>query len=93
MVLYLLLRRGRGTLRHREFESTARTRRAKWDFATIKNVQLGAYLKFQLRGEYFNIFNHANFSGVDSGLADGNFGQVTSAHEPRIIQVAGKLYF
>src|ERR1035437_9941225 len=60
----------------------------KWDFATIKNVQLGAYLKFQLRGEYFNIFNHANFSGVDSGLADGNFGQVTSAHEPRIIQVA-----
>jgi hypothetical protein len=65
----------------------------KWDFATIKNVQLGPYLKFQLRGEYFNIFNHANFSGVDSGLADSNFGQVTSAHEPRIIQVAGKLYF
>jgi hypothetical protein len=65
----------------------------KWDFATIKNVQLGQYLRFQLRGEYFNIFNHANFSGVDSGLADGNFGQVTSAHEPRIVQVAGKLYF
>ena len=64
-----------------------------WDLATIKNVNLGEYLKFQLRGEYFNAFNHTNFSGVDSGLADGNFGQVTSAHVPRRIQIGAKLVF
>jgi len=58
-----------------------------WDLASIKNLKLGEHLRFQLRGEYFNAFNHTNFSGVDAGLADANFGQVTSAHEPRRIQI------
>ena len=65
----------------------------KWDIATMKNVNIGDHLRFQLRGEYFNAFNHTNFSAVDSSLEDGNFGQVTTAHEPRIIQIGAKLYF
>ena len=64
-----------------------------WDLATIKNVNLGEHLRFQLRGEYFNAFNHTNFSSVDSGMADANFGQVTAAHEPRRIQIGAKLNF
>ena len=65
----------------------------KWDIATMKNVILGDHLRFQLRGEYFNAFNHTNFNSVDASLEDGNFGQVTTAHEPRIIQIGAKLYF
>lgn len=65
----------------------------KWDIATMKNVNLGEHLRFQLRGEYFNAFNHTNFSAVDSSLEDSNFGQVTTAHEPRIIQIGAKLNF
>ncbi len=65
----------------------------KWDIATMKNVNLGEHLRFQLRGEYFNAFNHTNFWNVDSSLEDGNFGQVTTAHEPRIIQIGAKLNF
>ena len=65
----------------------------KWDIATMKNVNLGEHLRFQLRGEYFNAFNHTNFWSVDSSLEDGNFGQVTTAHEPRIIQIGAKLNF
>ncbi len=65
----------------------------KWDIATMKNVKLGEHVRFQLRGEYFNAFNHTNFSSVDSSLEDGNFGQVTTAHEPRIIQIGAKLNF
>jgi hypothetical protein len=64
-----------------------------WDLASIKNVNLGEHLRFQLRGEYFNAFNHTNFSSVDSGIADANFGQVTAAHEPRRIQIGAKLNF
>lgn len=64
-----------------------------WDLASIKNVNLGERLKFQLRGEYFNAFNHTNFSGVDSSVNDTNFGQVTSAHVPRRIQIGAKLNF
>lgn len=64
-----------------------------WDLASIKNLNLGEHLRFQLRGEYFNAFNHTNFSGVDAGVGDANFGQVTSAHEPRRIQIGAKLNF
>ena len=59
----------------------------------MKNVNLGEHIRFQLRGEYFNAFNHTNFNNVDSSLEDGNFGRVTTAHEPRIIQIGAKLYF
>jgi hypothetical protein len=64
-----------------------------WDLAAIKNTNLGEQVRFQLRAEFFNAWNHANFSGVDSGLGDSNFGQVTSAHAPRRIQLGAKLYF
>jgi hypothetical protein len=64
-----------------------------WDLATIKNSNIGEHLRFQLRGEYFNAFNHTNFSGVDSVMEDENFGQVTGAHEPRRIQIGAKLIF
>ena len=76
----------------------------RWDFAAIKNVKLGEYLKFQLRGEFFNIFNHENFgsfTGNDSAAmpinetlgGSGVFGAVIGGHDPRIIQIAGKLTF
>ncbi|WP_263353177.1 TonB-dependent receptor [Acidicapsa acidisoli] len=64
-----------------------------WDLASIKNVNLGEHVKFQLRGEYFNAFNHTNFNAVDSVVSDSNFGQVTSAHVPRRIQIGAKLNF
>ncbi len=64
-----------------------------WDLAAIKNTNLGERMRFQLRGEFFNAFNHANFSGVDSVLGDANFGQVTSTHAPRRVQLGAKLYF
>jgi hypothetical protein len=65
----------------------------RWDMAAIKNVKITAHTNFQLRGEFFNAFNHENFSGVDSMISDTSFGAVTSGHAPRIIQVAGKFVF
>jgi hypothetical protein len=65
----------------------------KWDFATIKNLDLGEHFKFQLRGEYFNIFNHTNWATVDQVEEDSTFGQITSTHQPRIIQIGAKLNF
>jgi hypothetical protein len=64
-----------------------------WDLASIKNLNIGERVKLQLRGEYFNAFNHTNFSAVDSIYGDGNFGQVTAAHVPRRIQIGAKLNF
>ncbi len=64
-----------------------------WDLGAIKNVQLGERFRFQFRGEFFNAFNHTNFAGVDTGFNDPNFGQVTSTHLPRNVQLGAKLYF
>jgi len=65
-----------------------------WDLATIKNIKFGDRISLQLRGEYFNAFNHENFSTVDANISDGkSFGTVTAGHEPRRVQLATKLYF
>ncbi len=65
-----------------------------WDMAAIKNISFAERYRFQFRGEFFNAFNHENFSTVDSNISDGaSFGTVTGGHEPRRIQLAGKFYF
>ncbi len=64
-----------------------------WDLAAIKNITFLERYSFQLRGEFFNAFNHESFAGVDSALADSSFGQVTSGHSPRRIQLGAKFNF
>ena len=64
-----------------------------FDLAAIKNIRLVEQVNLQLRGEFFNAFNHESFSGVDSLIDDGAFGQVTSGHSPRRIQIGAKLNF
>jgi hypothetical protein len=80
-----------------------------WDLAAIKNTKIVERLNFQLRGEFFNAWNHESFGsgggnastsgGVDSNLADSafygssGFGAVTGGHSPRRIQIGAKLIF
>lgn len=70
-----------------------------WDLAAIKNTKIGERLTLQLRGEFFNAFNHESFSTVDKSLSDtpfygsSGFGQVTGGHSPRRIQLGAKLVF
>lgn len=64
-----------------------------WDVAAIRNIRFGERASFQLRGEFFNVFNHTNFNVIDTTINDASFGQVTSTHSPRMIQLGAKLYF
>lgn len=50
-------------------------------------------LRFQLRGEFFNVFNHAQFNDPDITRNDANFGGIYGAADPRIIQLALKMFF
>jgi hypothetical protein len=66
----------------------------KWDMALAKNTRVGDRVNIQLRAEAFDVFNHPNFAGVDSNMGDGaSFGTVNSDHEPRILQLGGKVTF
>ncbi|HEX4037508.1 MAG TPA: carboxypeptidase-like regulatory domain-containing protein [Acidobacteriaceae bacterium] len=48
----------------------------------------------ELRGEAFNATNHAHFNQPGNNLsAASTFGKITSAGDPRILQLAGRLQF
>lgn len=49
--------------------------------------------KIELRGECFDCANHPNFMPPNGTLGASNFGQITSAHSSRVIQIAGKFWF
>ncbi len=59
----------------------------------MKNFNTSSRYQLQFRGEFFNAFNHTNFNTVDVGLNDAAYGRLTTAHEPRQVQLAVKLYF
>jgi hypothetical protein len=62
-----------------------------WDIGLQKNFRFAESARFELRGEFFNAFNHAQFNNPDAGAADVNFGVISSANAPRLIQVSGRL--
>ncbi|WP_446744663.1 carboxypeptidase regulatory-like domain-containing protein [Silvibacterium acidisoli] len=64
-----------------------------WDIGAMKNVKFAERYSLQIRGEFFNAFNHTNPSGFDTSVSDSTFGQVTATHNPREIQLGAKLYF
>ena len=77
------------------------------DLALLKDTKLTESRSLQFRAEAFNIFNHAqfnnpsgNFNNTGTGQPGynglgyiGGFGYITSARDPRIMQVALKLQF
>jgi hypothetical protein len=66
-----------------------------WDFSVHKKIPMTENIYFQFRAELFNIFNHTNFYNPDGHFSDGptEFGRITEAQDPRLVQFALKLYF
>jgi outer membrane receptor protein involved in Fe transport len=65
-----------------------------FDFGLHKETQLTERTRLQFRAEFFNLFNHAQFSKVDGNITDGSdFGRTVRARDPRLIQFALKLFF
>jgi len=69
--------------------------RDNWNLSLFKSFTLSESRgsRFELRVESFNTWNHTQFNAVDNTFTDGHFGQVTSAFDPRIFQLGGKIYF
>ncbi len=47
----------------------------------------------QLRVETFNTFNHTQFQSINTTYGSSQFGNITSAYDPRVIQLGLKLLF
>jgi hypothetical protein len=48
------------------------------DAALRRDIPVSESVKFQLRAEGFNLFNHPNFGSIQTNLTAANFGQATS---------------
>jgi len=67
-----------------------------WNMALFKEFALTSHEagpRIQLRAESYNTFNHTEFSNIDTGFTDGNFGHVTGVNDPRTWQFGGKFLF
>ena len=64
------------------------------DAGVEKDTKVREGMSFNLRIEMFNVFNHANFTGVTGNANSGaQFGQATNTAPGRIGQVSGKFIF
>ncbi|MBV9611941.1 MAG: hypothetical protein JO091_05690, partial [Acidobacteriaceae bacterium] len=66
------------------------------DASVLKNNKIkwiGEQGNLQLRFDFVNVLNHPNLTGVDSNLADANFGKSTSTLLPRAIQLGARISF
>jgi len=75
------------------------------DMAVLKYFPINERMQFQFRSEFFNLLNNVNFTVPGLGSANpnqsaagnivgtGNFGKLTWAADPRILQFALKFIF
>ena len=72
-----------------------------WDLTIMKNFPVRESARFQLRWEFYNLFNHTQFNNVDSSArfdpqgrqVNGQFGQVIGARLERQMQAALRFEF
>jgi len=79
-----------------------------FDLSLTRTFRITERFSLQARAEAFNILNHTNFVGafapagqpagasfgtLSTNLSSSNFGQITGAYDPRILQFAMKLLF
>jgi len=63
------------------------------DVGLVRSLRIGGERQVQFRAEAFNVLNRVNVSNPVSALNSPNFGLITSAADPRIIQLALKYTF
>jgi hypothetical protein len=63
------------------------------DMSLVRSFPIRERMSLQIRGEAFNLPNHVNFNSPTAALNSNLFGIITTAGDPRIIQLAVKFLF
>jgi hypothetical protein len=64
-----------------------------WDMGLQKDFHLTEAKTVEFRGEFFSVFNHAQFGSPNGNLTSGTFGLVTTATGGRVGQLGLKFLF
>ena len=67
--------------------------RINFDAALSRTFRLHEKYRLEARFEAFNSINHTNYGNPTTALTSATFGRITSAAEPRILQVSMKVHF
>ena len=63
------------------------------DFALIRRIPVGANQAIEVRAEVFNLLNTPNLGMPNAVAGAANFGSITTAFDPRVVQLALKFVF
>jgi hypothetical protein len=64
-----------------------------WDMALSRQFKMRERYRLDVRADFFNIMNHANWNSPATGITSATFGQIVSFGSPRIIQMSMKFFF
>ena len=67
--------------------------RTNFTTSLYKSFAIREAAHFEFRAETFNTFNSTQYNGVNASLGNSQFGQVTSAFDPRVLEFGGKIVF
>lgn len=63
------------------------------DFGMLKHTAINERFSFDIRMEFFNIFNHTQFTNPGGNISDSSFGVVSNTLPPRIGQFSIKFFW
>jgi hypothetical protein len=63
------------------------------DFALMRRIPIGSSHAIEVRAEAFNLLNTPNLGAPNAVLGAANFGTITTALDPRVVQLAMKFVF
>ncbi len=66
---------------------------ANFDLSAFKRFPFGEQRWVQFRTDFFNAFNHANFTTGNQAVTSSTFGQITTATSARLIQMSLQVVF
>lgn len=67
--------------------------RLDYTFGLFKSIPIRESHRLQFRAEVFNFLNRVNLGNPNMNRSSGNFGKITSAGAPRVVQMALKYAF
>jgi len=66
---------------------------ATWTLALMRRLPVGSHQSLEVRAEIFNLLNTPNLGTPNAVQGAANFGTITTAFDPRVVQLAMKFVF
>jgi hypothetical protein len=67
--------------------------RVNFDFGAFKRFSINEKTGLEFRWENFNLFNHTQYNGINSGFGSSTFMHLNATHDPRRMQFGLRFYF